>query len=330
MPKQLTYENYTMLAAGGTKSFSVSDNVDIYNLLPNGGGIYLGVNLIIDVSGTPTEGMQFVFNYGGGVVYDPSSVTILGRTLTAAEALTKYIVVCTYINGAWVVRLLFGSLSSVSGAYLADGTVTNAKLAGSIDPTKFLASVRGYLYRANASGIWGAFSAVTSGNLVMGNGTDVVSQAMSGDATLSGTGVLTLANNAITTVKITDANVTVAKVSADLKAEMVKQDASFEAGELGAYTFRMPYPGSVTHFYVQVTKVMGGTDAGTVILKNNAGTTMTATTPVSIPLATAIGTAYSTAITANNTFVAGDIITVFTAKPTAGGKITCSVGIVRS
>jgi hypothetical protein len=75
---------------------------------------------------------------------------------------------------------------------------------------------------------------------------------------------------------------------------------------------------------------MGGTDAGTVIVKNNAGTTMTMSTPVSIPLSTAIGTAYETTITANNTFVAGDVITVFTAKTTAGGKIANTLGIVRS
>jgi len=92
----------------------------------------------------------------------------------------------------------------------------------------------------------------------------------------------------------------------------------------------MPYPGSVTNLYVQVTKALAATDAGTVILKNNAGTTMTATTPVSIPLSTVAGTAYDTAITANNSFVAGDILTVFTAKTTVGGKVTCSIGIVRA
>jgi hypothetical protein len=331
MPKpQITY-NYTMEAAGDTVALDVFELYDFYNLLPDGGTtVYLLSNLTIDPAGTPKEGMAFTFNYGGLMAYDGGTITIFGRLLTATEAMYKYTITCTYTDSAWVVKLNFSDLSIIPGGYIQDTTVTNAKLAGSITLAKLLASTRGYLARAGASGIWEAFSAVTSGNLVMGNGTDVASVAMSGDATIAGTGVITIANNAIATAKILDDNVTVAKVSDDLKAEVVVCAASFETGELGAYKFRMPYPGSVTNFYVEVTRAMAATNDGTVILKDDAGTTMTVTTPVVIPASTVVATAYESAVTANNTFVAGDIITVFTAKVTAGGKVTVSLGILRS
>lgn len=331
MPIRTAPEDYTMLASGGTVTFSTTGVSTVYNLNPNDGEpVAITTNLTISPAGAPIEGLQYVFNYGGLMGYDGGTVTIFSRLLTAAEAYSKFTITCTYTNAAWVVKFMFSDLSSISGTYLADGTVTNAKLLGSITLAKLLAATRGYLIRAQVDGIWTAFSAVTAGNLVMGNGTDVVSQSMVGDATIDGSGVLTIVDGAVTTDELGDAAVTVPKVSADLKAEVVVLTASFDSGEIGAYTFRMPYPGSVTHFYAEVIKVMGGTDAGTAILKNNAGTTMTATTPISIPASTAIGTAYSTAITANNTFAAGDIITVFTAKTTVGGNILGSVGILRS
>ncbi len=330
MPRYLTYENYRIVTGGGAKTFSVSDNINEYNLIPDTIGVLLVVDLTIDPTGTPIEGMQYVFNYGGSVIYDGGQITIFGRLLTAIEAQYQYTITCTYTDGDWVVKLEFSDLSTIGTASITDYAVTNAKLAGSITLAKILASTRGFLARAEAFGVWAAFSAVTSGNLVMGNGTDVVSQAMSGDATINGTGVITVGNDKITTAKILNANVTVAKVEASLKANDVSVDASFETGELGAYPYRMSYAGSVTNFFFAVTKAMAATDVGTVIIKNNAGVTMTLTTPVSIPASTAIGTSYNTAVTANNTFVAGDIITVFTAKATAGGKGVGSLGVLRS
>ena len=54
---------------------------------------------------------------------------------------------------------------------------------------------------------------LTSGNIIVGNVSNVAtSVALSGDATISNTGVLTIANNAITTAKINNAAVTYAKL----------------------------------------------------------------------------------------------------------------------
>jgi len=104
---------------------------------------------------------------------------------------------------------------------------------------------------------------------------------------------------------------------------------SFEAGELGDYKIRIPYACTLTEIYGYATKVIAGTDNGTIVAKNNAGTTMTNGT-VTFTASDARGTAYTVSPSANNTFVAGDILTLTTAKTTAGGKVQLSLTFTRT
>lgn len=61
----------------------------------------------------------------------------------------------------------------------------------------------------------GGLPALTSANLWVGNGSNVATAvAMSGDATLSNAGVLTIANNAVGTAEITNASIALADLSA--------------------------------------------------------------------------------------------------------------------
>lgn len=86
------------------------------------------------------------------------------------------------------------------------------------------------IYTSNGMGFYtynaatGAFVAMTgnsglsntlsSGNIFVGNNSNVATGvAMSGDATMANTGALTIANNAITTAKILNANVTLSKLA---------------------------------------------------------------------------------------------------------------------
>lgn len=63
----------------------------------------------------------------------------------------------------------------------------------------------------------GLSSTLTSGHIFVGNASNVATDvAMSGDATMANTGALTIAANAITTAKILNANVTLAKLAAGI------------------------------------------------------------------------------------------------------------------
>jgi hypothetical protein len=69
--------------------------------------------------------------------------------------------------------------------------------------------------------------ALTNAHIFVGNSSNVATDvAMSGDATIANTGAVTIANNAITTVKIADANVTLAKLAAGITPSHVIKFAS--------------------------------------------------------------------------------------------------------
>lgn len=204
MPKNLVYEEYTIAAAGATKSFAIADNdIDIYKITTTGGGaVVLAANMIFNSSGTPTKGMIFNFQYGGQVTIGANTLSFFGVALTAAQALYESFIRCYYNGSAWEVQILTDMTSGavqISGADIVDGSITNAKLAGSIALTKLAVSAaRGYTFRAGVNGVVETFNGVTSGNLLMGNGTDVVSQAVTGDVTISGGGVTTIGAGKVT------------------------------------------------------------------------------------------------------------------------------------
>ena len=86
------------------------------------------------------------------------------------------------------------------------GTVTNTMLAGSIALTKL--------------------ASLTSGQLIVGNSSNVpTAVAMSGDATLSNTGALTIANGAVSAAKLANTNVsagtyTLAQITVDAQGRI--------------------------------------------------------------------------------------------------------------
>lgn len=131
------------------------------------------------------------------------------------------------------------------------------------------------------------------------------------------------------TVNIADNAVTSAKASTNLKTDVVSRLISFEASEVGDMKMYMGYAGTVDYIHFTVDKAIAATDDGTIIPKNNAGTVMTSGT-ITVTASSTIGTGFTSTPTANNSFVAGDILTFTTAKTTAGGKGTLYIKITKA
>ncbi len=123
--------------------------------------------------------------------------------------------------------------------------------------------------------------------------------------------------------------ITPAMLSTSAATELLIVDVSFESGELGDFKIKIPYACTVLEFYSYAIKAVAGTDNGTITPKNNAGTTMTSGV-ITYTASDARGTAYTSTPSANNTFSAGDFLTLTTAKTTAGGKIQMSIKIQRT
>ena len=150
---------------------------------------------------------------------------------------------------------------NVSTADLADDAVTPAK-ASFIDDTL----------------------AATDTHIMVADGTDFDNVAVSGDATLSNTGVLTIGNDKIVTAKILDANVTTAKI-ADANVTTAKiADANVTTAKIldGNVTLAKLVDPSATN------KLLGRTTAGNGDWEEVAIQTTLTSTDESIPTSKAV------------------------------------------
>ena len=150
---------------------------------------------------------------------------------------------------------------NVSTADLADDAVTPAK-ASFIDDTL----------------------AATDTHIMVADGTDFDNVAVSGDATLSNTGVLTIGNDKVVTAKILDANVTTAKI-AEAKVTTAKiHDANVTTAKIldGNVTLAKLVDPSATN------KLLGRTTAGNGDWEEVAIQTTLTSTDESIPTSKAV------------------------------------------
>lgn len=127
---------------------------------------------------------------------------------------------------------------------------------------------RGKMLRGNPSGVAEALT-VANNEVVGGDGTDVVSQAVAGDLTKSGT-TWTIANNAVDADKTEELDGTTAGLYVPKRAVVV-YDFSVDGGSQGAIaltgapTIPSGYSVFVEHYVVETT-CTSGTDAATITL----------------------------------------------------------------
>jgi len=113
--------------------------------------------------------------------------------------------------------------AAVTTAKIADLNVTTGKLAASavtLAKVQNVAANSVLVRDANSSGVL-TEKALATTQILIGDGTGFTAAALSGDVTMTNSGVVTLATNSVVTADITDANVTTAKL-ADGAATLAK------------------------------------------------------------------------------------------------------------
>ena len=93
------------------------------------------------------------------------------------------------------------TLANNGAVTIADDAVTTAKLAN---------ITRGSILVGGASDAPTVYDAKTDGQILVGDGTDIASVAVTGDVTLANNGAVTIANNAVTNAKIANATIDLA------------------------------------------------------------------------------------------------------------------------
>lgn len=154
MPKIQTYDIYTILAAGATKTYVATDIIDVYEINANGGAITLLADMIFTYSGTPSVGCEFKFQYSGGVTQNSAggiTVSFFGTNLTDSQALSQLLITAYWNGSSWEINIIkdtsnnvistttFGSTPNSSGLTISAGVLNmqpaDATYGGGISTT---------------------------------------------------------------------------------------------------------------------------------------------------------------------------------------------------
>ncbi len=316
------------LIAGGSISVSAGDFTspsapgDYFLKYRLTGSVSLSSPLGVVATGTPVKNTSLTFHYEGSITPAGSTFSILGQSVPNELLSSKFVAECIYDGAAWKVKLLpsFDGTGIVDSDRLAASSVTTAKIEdNAVTLAKMAGLAKGKIIYGDASGNPADIELGSAdGRMLLGDtAAGVAAVDMSGDATISKAGALTIANDAISTVKVADGAITPVKMSAGARKSSIAIPVSFEtAGEIGVVKYTMCFDCTVDAIHATVTKA-AATDTATAIFKNHGGTVLTGS-QVDITTGLVLGNIVSTTPTANNTFTAGEQITIETSKTTPG------------
>ena len=293
------------------------------------GTVTLTGGLVVSPIGTPMTGQRVIVTWNASVTPSGNTITIFYETVPTELAARNFVAECLWDGTAWVVNILpdFAGVGIVAADRIAANAVTTAKIADdAVTLAKMAGLAKGNIIYGDASGDPASVNlGAVDANLVVGDTTNGVAVvAMSGDATIAKTGALTIANDAITTAKILDANVTPAKLSASSnKGQFAVQLEFDEAAKIGVIKYQICSTCTIDGIYATVNRVPA-TDTATVIPKNHGMVAMTGG-QIDITTALALGNIIPVTPTANNTFTAGEQMTLETSKTTAEA---CTITVV--
>lgn len=238
-----------------------------------------------------------------------------GRTTSAPADNTTLTLTA---NSSDVYRRISGSATLSTGNYVVSLSVT-----GAVEGDMFVIDYHGTV-------------TVGAYDVIIGGVTLTDEEALYGGVTLSfvydsGSGSFLEVGRSydlgvypVQTANIGDGQVTVAKVESNLQYGLIVADVSFATGSLGDYKIKIPFDCTINEIYARATSAIAATDDATITPKNNGGTTLTDGV-ITFTASDAFGTAYTSTPSANNTFSAGDLLTLTTAKTTAGGTAQLSI-----
>lgn len=156
------------LPTSGTVTIDVADNNTLYVVT---GNVTLVGDLTIESSGTPFSALQVFIIYKAVVTVGAFNLTIFDEVFSDVQATVKQNITATYHSGAWDVDTAPDASENgwIETHMYGDETVTNAKLAD---------MVRGTVKVGDATNRPSDLPAETNGYVLIGDGTDIISQPL--------------------------------------------------------------------------------------------------------------------------------------------------------
>jgi hypothetical protein len=283
-------------------------------------------------TGSPDKNTFVEIVWNANLTVGASALQIFGISVPNEIIASKFVAECLYDGAAWIVtvRPSFDEVGIIGADRLAASSVTTAKIADdAITLAKVDAPGVGKIIYGDGLGD-PKYLTIQDAEFIIGDTVvGATAQTISGDATIIKTGALTIANSAVTTAKIADDAVTAAKLDDDSNRTQVVIPTSFEsAGEIGVLEYKICFPCTLEAIHATVTKPF--TSTGTHIFKDDTGTVITGS-QIDMSSGLFLGNIVSTTPTANNTFVAGDVIKIETSVSAAvGGRSTIVLCMLKS
>ena len=309
--------SYTAGSLSGTLD-STDIKVYIYRLI---GTVTLSGASSISYSGagSPVKNEAYLFHYEASVTPSGNTFSIFGQAVPSDMLSSKFVAECIYDGSAWKVKLLpsFDGLGIIGADRLAASSVTTAKIADdAITLAKVDAPGKGKIIYGDGLGD-PKYLTIQDAEFIIGDTVlGATAKTISGDATVTKTGALTIASNAVTTAKILDANVTPAKLSSSANKGQFAVQLEFDnAAKIGVIKYQICSTCTIDGIYATVNLVPA-IDTATIIAKNHGGVAMTGG-QIDVTTALALGNIVSVTPTANNNFTAGEQLTLETSKTTA-------------
>jgi hypothetical protein len=136
-----------------------------------------------------------------------------------------------------------------------------------------------------------------------------------------------IASNAVTSAKILDGAVSVAKLSADANTDLITVPVSWDTDRLGSHKIIIPFACTVQSVDIYSTDTVEATDDADIEALNDALLSMGTASFVG---GTTIGTGQTITATLNNTFLAGEVMSLVSTKITPGGNALASITVLRT
>ena len=291
-------------------------------------------------TGSPDRDTFVEIVWNANLTIGASALQIFGANIPNELIASKFIAECLYDGAAWIVtvRPSFDEVGIVDSDRLAASSVTTAKIAdNSVELAKMYELATGSVIFGNASNRPTALSVADSTIVVGDSSTGLVSVAVSGDATLTKTGTLTIAAGVIegdAAASAGDRNIAAATIEpSNLTAGARKDSFSIrldfdDASKLGGQIF-LPVCYNCTVDAVKATLVGAAGSDLTTIIKDAGGTVMTGS-QIDVPSATVVGNVITSTVTGNNTMTAGtNMILEPSAAGTLGGHVHFTFCVTR-
>ncbi len=229
-----SFQAYKVTSAGGTvvvAATNVPNSIYVYS----DGAVSLSNDYTINTNTVPPVGTRFRVYYNGqNINPNGHNFVLFGFTILPSQlghngyydfTVAKTLAGVVGLNYSYAPND-FAEADVIDGATIQDGTLTFDKLEGPITRTEIDSTGRGRIWYGNSIDATSTLYAGGSGKILLGNGTDLTSVSVSGDASLSSTGVLVI-DSVITDADIkTGANIQRQKIATGSANQVVINNAS--------------------------------------------------------------------------------------------------------